>query len=373
MDNENYPLTQQDATYLVKSEADRFLQSNLAIQVELAKKYPRSVTKSLATAEEILLLDPETARTSFYVLSFYDPKNPVIGPSIRMAEVLGNSWKNLRFGSQPGEYLEKEVTAMGYCLDIENNAAYMSMATRPIVDKLGRRFQKEQLIQNAMRAAMAIAERNAILKVIPRPYAMRIMRKAMEMIEKGQGGYAAARDKMLAAYERMGVPAKALFEWLEIGGVDDMDAEILTTLRGYYNAIQDGAASVDDILNPAPRPTATPRETVQVDPGAIKVTEPVEEPAQEEKVPEAPKDKATRKPKEDPKKAPPPKEDAPAPAKGFDREDVLERIVTLTADWTEEQLAALIERASMFEAGTPINKLRDETLATMLALLREDS
>src|SRR5499427_10737281 len=71
---------------LQKSEIDQ--------QIATAKRYPRSMTKLMSTAGQLVTTDVETADEMIYAL----PRGGKVieGPSVRFAEVLAYSWGNSR-------------------------------------------------------------------------------------------------------------------------------------------------------------------------------------------------------------------------------------------------------------------------------------
>ena len=65
--------------------------------------------------------------------------------------------------------------------DLETNYAVAVEARRSIIDKSGRRYAESVIETNAM-ATLAIAERNAILKVIPRSLVDAVYNAAIDFV-----------------------------------------------------------------------------------------------------------------------------------------------------------------------------------------------
>lgn len=87
-------------------------------QIFMAKQFPRNIYQA-----ELRILDnckrPALAAVAMYQYPRAGTK--VIGPSIRLAEVLAQNWGNLSFGIKELEQREGESTAMAYAWDLETN------------------------------------------------------------------------------------------------------------------------------------------------------------------------------------------------------------------------------------------------------------
>ena len=230
--------------------------SEIDMQITTAKKYPRSITTVNRQAMELATLDEETAGTMFYALPRGGKK--IEGPSIRLAEVIGSCWGNLRYGSRvvaidpPGRKGEPQfVTAQGMCHDLEKNVAIAWETKRRITGKDGQRFN-EDMIQVTGAAACAIALREAIFKVVPRALIKPIYEAAkLTSIGKAES-IGEKRAKMLAHFAKMGVDEEHVLTAVEVKGVDDIGIDELITLRGIATAVKDGDTTVDEAFNPRP-------------------------------------------------------------------------------------------------------------------------
>src|SRR4051794_13584258 len=68
------------------------------MQIRTARAYPRNITTFKREALALACLDEETASSMFYVV----PRGGkmIEGPSIRMAEIVGSAFGNLRYGAR---------------------------------------------------------------------------------------------------------------------------------------------------------------------------------------------------------------------------------------------------------------------------------
>lgn len=228
--------------------------ASIDMQIATAKQYPRSVDKALKEALTLATLDEETAGSMFYAL----PRSgkTIEGPSARLAEVMAYSWGNLRVDADIVAEDKTTVTAMGTCFDLEKNVAVRVRVKRRITDKHGKRYN-EDMIGVTSNAAISIALRNSVFKVVPRAFVDRIYAAARKA-SIGQGGtMAQKRQKALDLFAKMGVKPEELFKVLSIRGLDDIGEDELVTLRGLLNAIKEGDTTVEMTFRPSSTSGAT--------------------------------------------------------------------------------------------------------------------
>jgi len=332
--------------------------SQLETQIELAHKYPRDVAKCLDNAKSLIEMDQTTAREAFYSLDHYGGA-PVVGPSIRMAEMLASSWGHITYGSRPLDIEDKVVRAQGVCYDFQTNTRVVVEKTRPIVDKRGVRFTKAHLINNAMLAAQAIAERDAILKVIPRAYANKLMDEAME-IASGKGLTMGEKvNAAIAAFADLdeSITDKMLFLVLGVQDKRSMTIAHVTRLRTIYSTIREGHATIHDYLmqDPGEEDGAAKESKNKMTEAAKKAEEAKKAkkpPADKKKKPDQEPEPPAKDPEPEPeeKEEPPEPEVEPEPEQEPDEDGVVEEEApdreALLIEW-EEESAPLSKKARM--------------------------
>ena len=251
--------------------------ASIDVQVATAKKYPRSVDQALKEALTLATLDEQTAGSCFYVLPRGGKK--IEGPSARLAEIMAYSWGNLRVDADIVAEDHSHVTAMGTCFDLEKNVAVRVRVKRRITDKHGKRF-KEDMIGVTCNAAISIALRNAVFKVVPAALVNRVYAEARNASVGKGGTVTQKRQNALEWFTKLGVTEAQVFEVLGVRGVDDIGVDELVTLRGLRTAIKDGETSVEQAFRPASDPGAATAmgEALSTAAGA----EGVEEPRSEE-------------------------------------------------------------------------------------------
>src|SRR3990170_1373201 len=232
------------------------------IQIATAKRWPRNIMQFKAQARTLATLDEETAGSMFFSL----PREGKVidGPSIRFAEVVGSSWKNLRYGARIVGIDEHHVTAQGAAFDLENNLAATVEVKRRITTKHGKRYG-DDMITVTSQAAMSIALLNAIFRVVPFALVKDIYEEARAAsIGKGKT-MAQRRQAAVELFAKWGVGADKMCLIAGRPSLDDLDDEALIKLRGIVTAIREGDTTIDDVLrevDAAPKtvtpPTLTP-------------------------------------------------------------------------------------------------------------------
>jgi hypothetical protein len=260
--------------------------SEIDAQIAKAGVTPRNLKQARQTARDLATLNGEVAAECIYVVP-RDNKE-IEGPSIRFAEILAYAFHNARVGARIIEEAYDHVTAQGVFSDIETNVVTTFEVQRRIVNKKGRRYSLD-MIQTTANAACAIARRNAILQGIPKPLWGDIFNDVLRLA-RGSGGknMDVKVDDALKAFGKLGVSPDRIYAKLGVAGFDGIGLDELHRLRGFYNALADGEATVEEIFpEPQRQDSATldqfagakpkgptgdssgaPTETAAADPGA---------------------------------------------------------------------------------------------------------
>lgn len=241
--------------------------SEIDVQIVTAKRYPRSIVAFRRQALEMATLDEETAGSMFYTL----PRSgkTIEGPSVRLAEVVGSAWGNLRYGARVLELGEKFLTAQGACFDLEKNIAIQVEVRRRITDKQGRRYNDDMLTVTA-NAACSIALRQAVFKVVPFAYVKPIYEEA-KLVSIGKTlTMEQRRTRALEWFSKVGAGELKVLALLGRKGVEDITVEDLVTLQGLKTAIKDGDTTVDDAFREVSTPQASGPAPATPDPLVVK-------------------------------------------------------------------------------------------------------
>lgn len=234
---------------LAPSALESLERAQVDIQISTAHKYPRSLTVVKRRMMDLATLDEETAESCFYKLNRQGKS--IEGPSIRLAEIAASSFGNLRYGARVIANDGKQITAQGFCHDLESNVMSTIEVKRRITGKDGRTYSEDMQVVTG-NAACAIAARNAIFKVVPFAFVKPIFLAAKQTAVGDITTLADRRTKMLAKFAAMGVNEKRVCASVEKMGVDEIGLTELETLIGVYSAVRDGEQTVDEAF-PEPK------------------------------------------------------------------------------------------------------------------------
>jgi molybdopterin converting factor small subunit len=216
-------------------------------QIVTAKKYPRNINNFLNNAIATVTRSEATASTCMYALPRGGKKIP--GPSVHLARIMSQLYGNLRVQVKAGEIGLTFVTASAIAFDLETNYAIQVDSRRKITDRNGKRYN-EDMINITMLVAMAIAERNAIFKVIPKALVDELYGAAQRKIT---GDLSSEEQMTLKRKETVnffdkhyGVKEADLLELLGKTTINQVTADDIVTLRGLHNALKDGETTVEE-------------------------------------------------------------------------------------------------------------------------------
>jgi len=214
------------------------------IQIATARRYPRSLKTFRQTATSMATFDEETAASCFYVLQRGGKK--IDGPGIRLAEIVANSWGNLRCGGRViGEDEgRKNIVAEAFAHDLQTNTHIAIRILRRIVDKHGRRY-KDDMIAMTGNAAVSIALRNAIFKVVPFTYVQSIYLQAKKLAIGDASSLSERRQKMLDYFAKFGVDNERLLARLGKPSIEDIGLDDIELLIGISTALKEGSTDLD--------------------------------------------------------------------------------------------------------------------------------
>lgn len=236
--NENFEL-QAPAPSAIES----LERANVDMQIATAKKYPRSLTVVKQRMLDLATLDQETAMSCFYKLN-RQGKN-IEGPTIRLAEIAGSSFGNLRYGARVVSNDGKKITAQGFAHDLESNTFFAVEVSRRITTRDGATYSEDMQIVTG-NAACAIAARNAMFKIVPFALVKPIYEKAKQAAVGDIKTLADRRTTMLTKFAALGVNLARVCKAVGRAGVDEIGLNDLETLIGLHNAITDGDQTVDE-------------------------------------------------------------------------------------------------------------------------------
>lgn len=224
--------------------------SEVDMQIATAKQYPRDIQQALNRIQTLATLDEETAGDCFYTLRRGNGGQVIEGLSVRFAEIIAGAWGNLRAQARIIGNDGRTITAQGVCHDLETNFAVSVEVKRRITDKNGKTYNEDMQVMTG-NAACAIAFRNAVLKVVPKSVTKRIIEQVKQVAIGQAMDLETSRSKMIAYFSRLGVNQPALFSYLGVKRVEDVDAQMIFELRGLANALKEGTTTIAETFQTA--------------------------------------------------------------------------------------------------------------------------
>lgn len=253
MENDSLQVMQEDAIAIpvTVTELEAIEKSNIDIQVATAKRYPRNVELAIRNSETMVTMDFETAKKCSYTLKRKD--KDITGPTVHLAKIIASNWGNLRTEARVVGITGKQVISRGICWDLETNNAAAFETRRGITDKDGKIYS-DDMVTVTGNAASAIAFRNAIFSVIPRPIVDRVYKKAMQMVadvesRKNNGNIEETAKQWLSFFEtQYKIKPDELLKLLKLSSAKDFTADTMVTLNGLHQAIVDGDTTVNELM-----------------------------------------------------------------------------------------------------------------------------
>lgn len=221
-------------------------------QIATAHKFPRDIMQCKQNMIALAAMDDDVAYNCFYHLERKgkDGQISVIeGPSVRFTEIISACWKNLRIAGRIIANDGKTITAQGVCHDLESNVAYSVEVKRSILTSKGYTFSQDMQVVVG-NAAVAIAQRNAICKVVPQVLIASVVKevqaKALEHIK--QTGVQSQWKSCVACFQTYQVTDLMLLDYLGKKSAEEVTAEDIQKLAGVYNAIKESTTTVEEVF-----------------------------------------------------------------------------------------------------------------------------
>lgn len=226
-------------------------------QVATAKQYPRSMQAFKKMALELVSLDEETAESCIYSRPVGKKKDEsgkwvqafAEGMSVRMAEIVGACYGNLRVGARIVEITDRFVRAQGVARDLQTNFESNAEAIESTVDSAGNPYS-ERMRMVVAKAALAKARRDATFQVVPRALCRSLEIEAKRIAVGDATTLEKRRAAVMSWIGKLGIDVGRVFNALGVKGEADIGLEELTTLTGVKTAIKDGELKVDEAFPP---------------------------------------------------------------------------------------------------------------------------
>jgi len=240
-------------------------------QIATAKRYPRDLMRVKNNSVAIVMMDKETAESCRYAKPVAGGN--VSGPSVHLARIICQQYGNIRVQQRIKQITQREIVAEAVAFDLETNYAVSVEARRSIIGKNGMRYSDSLIDTNAM-ATLAIAERNAVLKVIPKSITDSVYKAAFNFVngdldndQKLQAAKKKAFDYFKETYDANEVQVLGL---IGLKNANQIKPDHIADLRAFIQALKDGDTTADELFKrnqaPAAMDETKPAAGKRVDP-----------------------------------------------------------------------------------------------------------
>ena len=232
--------------------------AEIDIQISTAKKYPRDIQRTQNNVLALATSSQATAQACFY--SLRRGENKIEGQSIRLAEIVASSWSNIRYGAKVVSDDGKQLTAIGFCHDLESNNAYQGEVKMRVTDKYGKRYSDDMIVMTG-NAACSKALRNAIFKVIPMVAFESIM---TEIKKKATGAntslpLATRAENAVKYFVKLGVSEERIFSTVGKNNIAEIDEDDLVLLIGLKTSINEKEITLAEAFPPSSKEASEER------------------------------------------------------------------------------------------------------------------
>lgn len=222
--------------------------ASIDIQISTAHQYPRSIQLFQERSLSMVTLDMETAQSCIYRRPVGKERGKPIyaeGKSVRMAEIVGTCYGNLRVGSMIVELEDRYVKARGMAHDLESNFAASTEVIESFVKRDGTLYSERMKIVVA-KAALAKARRDATFQVVPGALCKTLEDAARKTAIGTTKTLGKRRSTVMDWINKTGIDKERIFNALNISGIEDLGLKELETLTGLRTAIKDGDTTIDE-------------------------------------------------------------------------------------------------------------------------------
>lgn len=218
-------------------------------QVSTAKAYPRDLRRVKDNSVAIVCMDKATAESCRYAKPVGGRK--ITGASVHLARIVCQQYGNIRVQQRIKQITHNTIIAEAVAFDMETNYAVCVESRRSILDRNGVRFRESTIETNAM-AIMAIAERNAILKVVPKAIIDTVYKEAFQFANGDLSDNAkliTAREKSFEFFKATyGAEEVDVLKCLGIKVKEAVKAEHIADLRGYMQTLKDKEITPEELF-----------------------------------------------------------------------------------------------------------------------------
>lgn len=228
--------------------------SEVEAQIDAAHKYPRSVKRYLDDAISLATFSKEIAEKCSYAVERAGEIK--VGPSVRLAEICASAYGNMHIGARVIDETERTIVGQGVAWDLQKNLRISVEAARRITGKTGRRYGDDMVVMTG-NAAVSIALRNAVFRVIPRSLIQPVYQAAQGAATGELKTLPTRRAEVLEKLAKQGATVERVLARLGRASVLDVDLGDLGTLIAIGVSLKERTMDIDTAFPPVASTTTT--------------------------------------------------------------------------------------------------------------------
>jgi hypothetical protein len=244
------------------SSVEAMVRGEIDVQIATAKKWPRSLAVFHQRAIAMATIDEDTAESCLYRRPVGKKKDAdgkwkeeyAEGMSVRMSEIVGAAYGNLRVAATLVEQPEDFVRARGMAIDLETNFACSSEVIESTLknkyDRSGKVIGTEPYSPRmrvvVAKAALSKARRDATFQVVPRALAKPVEAAVRHVLLGTAESLEKRRQRLAAWIGKLGIDERRVYAVVGASGPADLTAEKLEFLTGLRTAIKENDTTIDD-------------------------------------------------------------------------------------------------------------------------------
>lgn len=237
-------LPPETAEYMQPTAIEAMQRAEIDVQISTAHRFPRSMQQFKSRAIGMATMDEDVAASCLYSRPVGGGKFAE-GLSVRMAEIVGASYGNLRVAAIIVEQTERYVKARGIAHDLESNFCSACEVIESTVKRDGTPYDERMRIVIA-KACLAKARRDATFQVVPKALCKPVEAAAKAVAIGNAATIEQRRTAVLGWIGKLGIDTARVYQALGIKGEADLGLEELAQLTGLKTAIKDGDVTVDE-------------------------------------------------------------------------------------------------------------------------------
>lgn len=233
----------------------------LAVQVDVANKYPRKLDTFVDSVFQVVKRDPDFAMSCIYCVPVGKTDGVQrfeLGPSVRLSEEMQKYWKHLRVAVNC-EVTDTQIICSGMIIDCEANNAETLTDIVSIVDKQYGKWN-DRRINLKVKAMQSTMKRDLRLSIMGKSYANELIEKILENLLPDQ---VEAWTYCVQEFDTIGVSEQTILNYFKVSSPAELTKKDVYKAIGIFNFIKDQGEDGSYVFgsgNNSSKPSVTPSD-----------------------------------------------------------------------------------------------------------------